>query len=189
MLDRLFQNWVYGGFLAGLALLLLLPVLGENWTALETLTFAIWPLYMLHQFEEHDGDRFRLFLNRNMFEGREALSRADVFWINFAGVWLFMVGVLWAVHRGGAGWAMLASWLVLINGLAHIAQAAAMRQPNPGLVTAILIFIPSGAWLAWLAWPLASATQLILSFLVVIALHAAIIYRVKVNVRVRNDRR
>lgn len=186
MLARLAQNWVYGGFLAGLALLMLLPLLAKQWTALETLTFAIWPLYMLHQYEEHDADRFRLFLNRQVFGGHEALSTADVFWINIAGVWLFMVIIVWLVHGISAGWAMLAAFLVLVNALAHVGQAVAMRQANPGLYTAILLFVPAGAWLGWLAWPLASATQLIVSLLAVVALHGAIILRVKANVRRRS---
>ena len=39
MLRRLVDNWVYGGFLAGLLLLVLTPVLARDWPLALTLVF------------------------------------------------------------------------------------------------------------------------------------------------------
>jgi hypothetical protein len=64
MFARLIANWVYGGFLAGLLLLLLTPVLVHSWAAPLVATFLCLPVYMVHQYEEHDKDRFRLFVNQ-----------------------------------------------------------------------------------------------------------------------------
>ena len=64
MLDRLIKNWVYGGALAGALLLLLAPTLTHGWPVALRATFWMLPIYMLHQYEEHDKDRFRLAINR-----------------------------------------------------------------------------------------------------------------------------
>jgi len=87
MIQRLINNWVYGGFLAGLLLLGLFAVVGREWSAAFWLVALQLPLYMLHQFEEHDADRFRLFVNRLMGDGRDILTKQAVFVINIPGVW------------------------------------------------------------------------------------------------------
>ena len=87
MFTRLTHYWVYGGSLAGLLLLVLMPVLASGWPIALTMVFLQLPVYMLHQYEEHDDDRFRQFFNRVLFGGREVLSSAAVFLINVPGVW------------------------------------------------------------------------------------------------------
>ena len=42
---------------------------------------------MLHQYEEHDNDRFRIFMNRILAGGHDALTHPAVFIINVPGVW------------------------------------------------------------------------------------------------------
>ncbi len=87
MVPRLYAYWVYGGSLAGLLLLALLPIFTHGWPPALTMTLLCLPIYMLHQLEEHDDDRFRSFLNGRLGKGRELLSPAAVFVINVAGVW------------------------------------------------------------------------------------------------------
>ena len=70
MLNRLFCYWVYGGALAGVLLLLLAPVLVGGWPLVLVATFLHLPAYRLHQWEEHDGDRFRLFFNATAVASR-----------------------------------------------------------------------------------------------------------------------
>lgn len=60
MMTRLFKYRVYGGFLAGIMILALMPLLADGWNTTFTAIFILLPIYMLHQYEEHDGDRFRL---------------------------------------------------------------------------------------------------------------------------------
>jgi hypothetical protein len=74
MLNRLIANWVYGVFLAGLLLLLLAPVVVHGWPPALVATFLCLPVYMLHQYKEHDNNRFRLFINRIVGQGQEVLS-------------------------------------------------------------------------------------------------------------------
>ncbi len=52
MFARLIANWVYGGFLAGLLLLLLTPVLVHSWPVSLVTTFLCLPVYMVHQYED-----------------------------------------------------------------------------------------------------------------------------------------
>lgn len=87
MLNRLIANWVYGGFLAGILLLLLAPVIVRSWPPALVATFLCLPAYMVHQYEEHDNDRFRQALNRLIGHGQEVMSPGAVFVINVPGVW------------------------------------------------------------------------------------------------------
>lgn len=179
MLNRLIAGWVYGGALAGVLLLLLAPVLVTGWSTVEILTFMCLPAYMIHQYEEHDDDRFRSFVNTKMADGVEALSRFDVFVINIVGVWGVLAGVLMLTRSVDAGWSVLAAYLLLVNALVHVGPALAMRAVNPGIFTAIALFLPLGSALLVLAWPIASAVQQLCGAALAVAIHALIVVHVK----------
>jgi hypothetical protein len=141
MLNRLVDSWVYGGFLAALLLLVLGPLFVVAWPPAMIATFLCLPAYMIHQYEEHDNDRFRVYMNQLIGKGREVLSRRAVFVINIAGVWGVLAVVLWlAAFRIGFG--LIAAYLLLLNGLIHIVPAIVTRRYNPGLVTSIVVFLP-----------------------------------------------
>jgi hypothetical protein len=179
MLGRLYAGWVYGGVLAGLMLLALMPVFTEGWPPVAALTFATLPAYMLHQYEEHDDDRFRRFVNRFIAHGVEALTLRDVFIINILGVWAIFGAIIAATRVAGPGWGVLAADLVLVNALAHVGPALAMRRYNPGLVSAIVLFVPVGGWLFHLEWSVATPFQQVCGLLLAIGIHALIIIHVK----------
>lgn len=144
MLNRLVTQWVYGGSLAGLLLLLLAPILTRNWPMALMLVYLCLPAYMLHQFEEHDNDRFRSFVNRRMFHGRQALTSWDVFVINVPGVWGVIAVALALAANVSVGFGLIAVYLMLVNAVSHIGGAIAKRGYNPGLLTAIFVFLPLG---------------------------------------------
>lgn len=172
--DRLAAHWVYGGALAAPVLLALGPVL-----PLDPVLAGLWlalPVYMLHQYEEHDDDRFRRFVN-GLMAGRRGLSRADVFWINIVGVWALLVVTLWLAVRVDPGWGSIATWLLGLNGLIHLGQGIGLRRYNPGLGTAVLVFLPLAVWL-FLHVP-ASLVQQVTGFAIVLALHGAILARAR----------
>jgi Protein of unknown function with HXXEE motif len=177
MFERLRDNWVYGGFLAALMLLALTPILKSGWPLALLLIWLQLPVYMLHQYEEHDGDRFRLFVNATIGGGREILSRFAVFVINIGGVWGVDAGAFALATRVHIGFGLIAVYLSLINGVSHCVMAAAMRCYNPGLVTSILLFIPLGVATLWV---LAGANEFSLTdhcigFVVALLVHLAII--------------
>lgn len=146
MLGRLFQHWVYGGFLAGLALLVLFPLVAADWPEPLRLTFLFLPIYMLHQYEEHDGDRFRRSFNETIGKGREVLTPAAVFIVNVPGVWGVIIAACYLTAKINPGLGLIAVYLAVVNAVAHAGQAIARRAYNPGLITALVVFLPVGAY-------------------------------------------
>ncbi len=143
-MNRFFSYWVYGGFLAAFLLLGLMPAFTCTWELPLILVFLQLPVYMLHQLEEHDDDRFRRFINDLIGGGREVLSRGAVFVINVPGVWgVNLLSILLAFSLD-LGFGLIAVYLTLINGLVHLAQAVRLRRYNPGLITAVILFLPVG---------------------------------------------
>jgi hypothetical protein len=181
MLQRLVSHWVYGGALAGVLLLALSPLLLAGWPAPLAATFLLLPAYMLHQFEEHDDDRFRRHFNATMGKGREALTPLVVFITNVPGVWGVIALSLYAAAHWGIGWALVAAYLVLVNAVVHIVHGVVFRGYNPGLGTAIAIFLPLGGATVALVdgagggTPAMHATGLVAAVLV----HAAILAHVR----------
>jgi hypothetical protein len=177
MLVRLRDNWVYGGFLAALMLLSLTPVLGRGWSLALLLIWLQLPIYMLHQYEEHDDDRFRRFVNTTLGHGKEVLSHLDVFVINIGGVWGVDVAAFWLAARIHVGLGLIAVYLSLVNGLAHSVQAIAMRRYNPGLITSILLFIPLDVSTLWLLAGKSGVTPMdhFIGLAVALLIHAGIV--------------
>jgi Protein of unknown function with HXXEE motif len=177
MLDRLCANWVYGGSLAGLLLLLISPLLADCGSVVLFLTFLHLPVYMLHQYEEHDDDRFRRFVNRTLGKGRELLSRADVFVINVPGVWGVIAISFCLASQVDLGFALIAVYLVLVNAIVHIAHAVVFRTYNPGLGTAIFLFLPFSVYSLWQVQTSGAGTLPFhaLGLFVAVGLHAAIV--------------
>ena len=177
MLTRLFDYWVYGGFLAGIMLLALMPLFAVDWNPTFTAIFLLLPIYMLHQYEEHDGDRFRLYVNRVIGRGAEVLTPAAVFVINIGAVWLLDVVVIWLAWRVDLGLGLIAVYLMLVNALVHIAGGVRTRSYNPGLVTAIVLFLPAGLYALWRieASGTATAQDQLISLAVAVGIHVAII--------------
>ena len=146
MLSRLAQYWVYGGFLSGILMLVLLPEFARNWSSALLAVFLQLPIYMLHQYEEHDNDRFRLFVNRTIGGGQEVLSHQAVFIINVPGVWGVIAASFLLAFYVSLGYGLIAVYLTLVNALVHIVAAMATRSYNPGLGTAVFLFLPAGVF-------------------------------------------
>lgn len=185
MLTRLRDNWVYGGFLAALMLLALTPVLASGWSPALLLIWLQLPIYMLHQYEEHDDDRFRLFVNATIGGGQEVLSRFAVLVINIGGVWAVDAGAFWLAARVHIGLGLIAVYLSLINGVSHCLLAVALRRYNPGLMTSILLFIPLGIATLWMLAGMREITPAdhFIGFGVALLVHAAIILLIVIRKR------
>lgn len=181
MVERLLAYWVYGGALAGIAILCLMPALCADWPAALTAVFAMLPLYMLHQYEEHDDDRFRRFFNETIGHGREVLTPLAVFVVNVPGVWGVVIAAFYLARYIDIGYGLVAVYLVLVNALVHIAHAVLFRRYNPGLATAIVLFLPAGICVLRLidAAGGGRASMHALGLGIAIAIHAAIIVYAK----------
>ncbi|MEM1289016.1 MAG: HXXEE domain-containing protein [Pseudomonadota bacterium] len=128
-----------------------------RWIDARLLSLSLLIAYIVHQFEEHWVDlygqifAFKPYLNSFLSNilgppaGAEYVSNASIFVINTSLVWL--VGAL-AVWRGSrhifAPLCMTA--IVVVNAISHIGAAISGGSYNPGLLTAVLVFLPLGTF-------------------------------------------
>ena len=138
------RNWVAAALCMAILLALLMPIFAQHWPSAWLLVFAMLPAYMFHQVEEHSGDRFRVFVNQHVFHGVEALTHLAVLWINLPGVWGIGLFSIYAASFLSIGWGLSIVYLVLVNAVAHIVAAILWREYNPGLWTALILFVPLG---------------------------------------------
>ncbi len=173
------HHWVGGALFMGTALMLLVPVVIAGNDRSVLLIYLASAIYMLHQVEEHTGDRFRSYVNSKVFGGVEALTVGDVLWINLPGVWGVNLAALYAALFAGAGYGLAAPYLMLVNGIAHVGMAARLRAYNPGLVTGVVLFFPFA--LASIVLIPATAAQHALGLAISVAIHAVIAIRAKLR--------
>ena len=105
MLDRFFQNWAYAAPPVALLVLGLYPFIGP---AIELSVFLSLPIYMVHQFEEHDNNRFAVYLNEMMGKDRSGLAPRDIWIINVIFVWFFILAVYY-LSVSNPSWGVLAA--------------------------------------------------------------------------------
>lgn len=137
------------------------------------LAWAATAAYLLHQFEEHGIDArgapyafHGALCTRFGFAGAAACPIPESFItaVNIPVVWL--AGPIAALL--GRRWPAIAlSYFSVpaINAFAHIAPALATGDYNPGLLTAVLLFLPLSLWALWIAlrrpdlgWRMVAAT-------------------------------
>lgn len=184
MIGRLVNNWVYGGALAGLLLLCLLPVIDAGWPPALVLVYLLMPIYMLHQWEEHDDGRFQRTINATIGHGRDVLPVGAVFVINI-GVWVLNLLAFALAAHAGIGWGLIGAYAMVVNAVVHIADGIARRAYNPGLITSIVLFLPVGGGAIWAIAASGEATALQhgVGLVVALAIHAGIVAYVHGNVR------
>jgi len=182
MIERwLNEHWVAAALCTGSVLTLLFPVLAQPSNTAWLLTYSLLPVYMFHQVEEHTGDRFRNFVNQKVFGGIEALSHTAVLWINLPGVWGVGLLSIYGATYMGIGWGLSMVYLVLVNALVHVVAAALWREYNPGLWTALVLFLPVGtlALLETSRHPGVRQLHHAVGLSVAIAIHVAIVVYTK----------
>ncbi len=185
-MDRwLNAHWVPAALYIAIALTLLLPVLARHWGSAWLLTYALLPTYMFHQVEEHTGDRFRKFVNERVFGGVEGLSHSAVLWINLPGVWGVGLLSIYVASFVGIGWGLSMVYLTLVNAVAHIAAAIGWRQYNPGLWTALILFVPVGTTALLRVTFFGEVRELhhAVGLAVALAIHAAIVVHTRLHAR------
>jgi hypothetical protein len=118
-------------------------------TSGQALFAALLVLYMLHQIEEHlwPGG-FRQFTNAHVFE-----SGRDDWPVNAGGVALVNIGYVWLPIAAAILWPQTLRWLglawiglTLVNALIHVVTSIRLRTYNPGLATAVVLFLPFTVW-------------------------------------------
>lgn len=177
LVDRLADGWVYGGILMVPVMLALAPFLfaGAADRVALLLVYAALPVYMVHQMEEHDRDRFRRFVNDLLRPRRAGLTRVDVLVINIGLVWYLLTVAIVLAAAVDVGWGLIAAYALAVNGVAHVGQGIGLRRYNPGLVTAVVLFLPVAA--ALFLTVEGTVVQHAVCAALVVAGHAAILAR------------
>lgn len=139
-------NWPFAGTVVAVFLAVLLPLVVGVWPTALVLLYLLLLLYQVHQVEEHYGDRFRRFLNQHLAGGAEALTPRATMWINVLVVWALYLLVILLAAFVDVGFGLIIVYTSLLNAVAHILAAVVLRRPNPGVWTAIGLFVPFGLW-------------------------------------------
>ncbi len=145
MLRWLYREWPYATLFASGFLILLSPFFYAFGLPL-FLVYLQLPVYMVHQFEEHDQDRFRTFANQMLAGGREAFTPAAIFVINSLGVWVLNLISLYLAYYVDLAWGLIGIYMTLVNGVTHVAAGLVFRRYNPGLITTFVLFFPASIW-------------------------------------------
>jgi hypothetical protein len=168
------KHWVTGAaFMAG-GFICLAPLMAKLLSLTLLLIYLHTPGYMLHQVEEHAGDRFRHFANDRLLGGLNVLTTCDVLVINLPVVWGLNLIALYAAFFFGAGYGLVAPYAMLVNAFTHFAAAIRLRCYNPGLVTAAVVFVPLSLTTIVLIGAQATLGQHLLGFGLAVLLHLAI---------------
>ncbi|MGD1927199.1 MAG: HXXEE domain-containing protein [Paracoccaceae bacterium] len=121
---------------------------------LRLLSLLLLLAYIAHQFEEHWIDlygntyAFKPYVNQLVsdalagdMKGAEPLTDAGVFVINTSLVWLVAALAIWRAPDHVFPMLCLTA-IVLVNAISHILAGVLRSAYNPGLLTAVLIFLP-----------------------------------------------
>jgi hypothetical protein len=158
-LETVLFDWPYLGLV--LAAVLVAVLLGEArrlpgraWTDPGWVLGWVWPMYLVHQFEEHGVD---LLGHRYAFLGFlcEALRRSGtdcpatptfVFSVNVLACQFAFV-LAFAVRRTRPLVAACVWGIPLVNIVPHVLAALAFRRYDAGLLTAVVLFLPGCIWM------------------------------------------
>ncbi|MEM8813773.1 MAG: HXXEE domain-containing protein [Pseudomonadota bacterium] len=159
--DFLLENWMkVGTFMAPFLLFVAFAFRAdprkEPGPDIRLASLALFIAYIVHQFEEHWVDvfgrvyAFKPYLNAVLLDRLSApegavgpLSDAGVFVINTSLVWLVAaIAILRA--PGHVFPALCMASIVVVNAVSHTGTAIAAAGYNPGLLTAVVLFLPLG---------------------------------------------
>ncbi len=140
-------QWSRAALPGAVIILALLPLLATDENRPLILLVTLLPLYMIHQYEEHAHGRFMAFFNRVIGHGYDVLTPRGIFWINIAGVWALFLATFYLARFVALGFALVPIYLTLVNALLHIGPGLRLRGYNPGLGTALVLFVPWGGYL------------------------------------------
>ncbi len=156
--------------------------------------FLIWiqlPIYLLHQFEEHNWNGFKNYVNRSVFkviEGDYPLNNKIIFWVNIPIVWILIpiFAVLSTLNI------MLGLWIpyfAVFNSLSHVIFSIRNREYNPGLIVSLMLGIPVGIYALIVFYSLISVPVIIsiLSIFFGILLHLIVFCYIKMNYKRHNN--
>lgn len=148
MFDWLYSNWAKLGLILAIIITLLIFTVV---TPGNFLLFLIWmqlPIYLLHQYEEHNWNGFKNYVNRSVFkveEGNFPLNDKIIFWVNIPIIWIIMP--LFSVLSGlNIFFGLWIPYFAVLNSLTHVIVSLKNWEYNPGLLVSLTLGIPVGVY-------------------------------------------
>jgi hypothetical protein len=138
------DNWARMSLPLAVLLLCSLPVFLTAKNIPLILLYAMLPVYMIHQYEEHAHGKFVAFVNSVVGKGYEVLTKGFAFWINILDVWLVFLVSFYLAKFVAIGFALVPIYLSILNGVTHVIASVVLRRYNPGLYTSLVLFFPWG---------------------------------------------
>ncbi|MEM6366974.1 MAG: HXXEE domain-containing protein [Myxococcota bacterium] len=157
MEEVILYGWPYLGLVIMFALfayLVLEPRVGLRRADPSFVLPMVWPMYLLHQFEEHGIDalgRKFAFLDSlcatlGFDLGTCPGDASFIFAVNAVACWLCFALAL--IYRRRRPLVAACAWgIPFVNFFAHVGPALATQSYNPGLVTTVLLFVPISTWM------------------------------------------
>ena len=139
-------SWSRLGLGLAAGLLALAPVVRRRAGRASLLVYLQLPVYMLHQYEEHGHGAFQREMNVIIPPTVGRLSHGNIFLSNVLGVWATDAAAVILAAKGSPAAALLAPYLAVVNAFLHIASSLRLRRYNPGLGTALVLFLPFGVY-------------------------------------------
>jgi hypothetical protein len=140
------HNWSRAGLVLAVVLLALAPLVFESMGLAVFLIYLWLPLLMLHQYEEHATGELLKWYERRMPGIAPFLTERKLLLVNLGSGWLLFTIALYAAFFVHPGLGLAATYIALVNASMHIGQALRWRAYNPGLWTALILFIPGGVY-------------------------------------------
>lgn len=142
----LHSYWAHGGGAIAVGILLMLVLHREEWSGIDMLLWMHIALLMLHQFEEYVyPGGFQEFYNCNIWNKSRLTTRP----LTNNGILFVNVVLGWTAYGIAALIGKSALWLAtgllfptMVNGVMHSLMAILLRRYNPGLFTALVLFLP-----------------------------------------------
>jgi hypothetical protein len=156
-LSYLYAEWPKMALGGGVATLFALAVLVSRYdVAPRSVLLLVLACYLIHQFEEHGvdllGQEFAFEGAINGILGPVVGCQSDVlcpfdpqtlYLVNTTLVWWLIASVI-AAGAGAPVAALMAIAIMTVNAWTHIVGAVVLQAYNPGLATAIVVFLPVG---------------------------------------------
>lgn len=160
-MHTILHDWPYAGLgLAGVLVAWLVlerrpPGAPPRWQDPAWVLPLLWPMYLVHQFEEHGIDllgRHYSFLaglcatlGYPQLDGCPA-DPAFIFAVNGVGCQLAFA-LSWFYRRRYQLVAACAWGVAIANAVTHLSAALVHHAYNPGVLTSLLLFVPLSAWM------------------------------------------
>ena len=192
MFNWLYDNWAkLSLFLAIIAAVLIyIFIKPENF-----LLFLIWlqlPIYLLHQFEEHNWNGFKNYVNRNVFKVKEGdfpLNDKIIFWVNIPIIWI-LIPISSGLSSANIMFGLWIPYFAVFNSLSHVIVSVRNREYNPGLLVSLILGIPVGIYALIIFYSYIHVPALIsaISLFFAVVLHLIVFGIIRMNYKKQDNR-